>query len=517
MKYRLQRCLAALAVLTLVAGPFSPPAAKAADPYEINAILSLTGPFAFLGNTEAESLRTLEPLVNKNGGINGQPVHFNIQDDQSQPAVAVQLANAIIAKHPAVMLGPTYVASCLAVAPLVRANGPVQYCFAPTIHPPAGSYTFSGGASSYDQAIETLVFAKAKGWKRLASSRRPMPRGKTSKSSSKKRSSCGSFNGMSLILGEHYNGNDVSIGAQLANIKSANPDAILGMTVGTASGTLFRSLRDAGLENVPLLSNLGNLLNSALAQYAPYLPAKVYFTAPRFYAHDVSGKGPVRDAQTAFYDAFGAKRHRPGRRQRLPLGSGAIVIAGLRKLGASSRCEIIARLHGRRARLRGHQRYLGLPRRRPARPRTDRARHREVESRRRNTSSRSVTRAAHRCSEPLPPADPEPDFERARGRPMVALRVQVRHHIPIVEQVLDANVSAAAARAQPLLGVERVVRRELTRTADVRGVAGTGARDAGSRVERRSRGRCRTRRRPRTSRRGVSLRMTPDERSTRCS
>jgi len=54
--------------------------------YEINAILSLTGTFAFLGNAEATSLRTLEPLINKQGGINGQPVHFNIADDQSQPA-----------------------------------------------------------------------------------------------------------------------------------------------------------------------------------------------------------------------------------------------------------------------------------------------------------------------------------------------------------------------------------------------------------------------------------------------
>ena len=35
----------------------------------------------------------------------------------------------------------------------MRANGPVQYCFAPTIHPPAGSYTFSGGVATDDQAL----------------------------------------------------------------------------------------------------------------------------------------------------------------------------------------------------------------------------------------------------------------------------------------------------------------------------------------------------------------------------
>ena len=332
----LHRFIGAVAVAALVAGPLTPGPAGAAAPYQINAILSLTGTFAFLGNAEAPSLRTLEPLINKQGGINGQPVHFNIADDQSQPAVAVQLANAIIAKHVPVMLGPTYVASCLAVAPLVRANGPVQYCFAPTIHPPAGSYTFSGGASSYDQAIESLVFAKAKGWKRLAVVSTTDATGQDIEEQFKEAIKDRRFGGMSFVVTEHYNPTDVSIAAQLANVKAANPDAILGMTVGTATGTLLRSLRDAGLEKVPLMSNLGNIINTALAQYASFMPDQFYSTAPRFYAHDVSGKGPVRDAQSAFYKAFNAGGIDPDVGNGFPWDPTVIVIAGLRKLGTKA-------------------------------------------------------------------------------------------------------------------------------------------------------------------------------------
>ena len=103
----------------------------AADPYDIYAILSLTGPIALIGGDQAVSLAAIEANVNKAGGIHGRPVHFVIEDDQSQPAVAVQLANQIIAKGVPVILGPTYVADCLAVAPLVREKGPVSYCFAP--------------------------------------------------------------------------------------------------------------------------------------------------------------------------------------------------------------------------------------------------------------------------------------------------------------------------------------------------------------------------------------------------
>ena len=333
----------------LLSAVLTPAPAQAADPYEINAILSLTGAFAFLGTAEAASLKTLEPLVNKQGGINGQPIHFNIQDDQSQPAVAVQLANAIIAKKVPVMLGPTYVASCLAVAPLVKANGPVQYCFAPTIHPPAGSYTFSGGASSYDQAIESLVFAKAKGWKRIAAIATVDATGQDIDEQFKDAIKDPRFNGMSFVVTEHYNGNDVSISAQLSNIKATNPDAIFGFTVGSATGTFLRSLRDAGLENVPVMSNLGNILNGALAQYTPFMPKNFYSTAPRFYAYDVSGKGPVRDAQNAFYKAFNAQGINPDVGNGFPWDPTQIIISGLRKLGtktdAKSLLAFIEQLH----------------------------------------------------------------------------------------------------------------------------------------------------------------------------
>jgi branched-chain amino acid transport system substrate-binding protein len=333
---KIHRLIGALAITALASGALAPVAARAADPYEINAILSLTGTFAFLGTAEAKSLQTLEPLINKQGGINGQPVHFVIQDDQSQPAVAVQLANAIIAKKVPVMLGPTYVASCLAVAPLVRANGPVQYCFAPTIHPPAGSFTFSGGASSYDQAIESLIFAKAKGWKRIAAVATVDATGQDIEEQFKTAIKDKRFSGMSFVVTEHYAPADVSISAQLANVKAANPDAIFGMTVGTATGTLLRGLRDAGLDNVPFMSNLGNILNSALAQYAAFMPKDFYSTTPRFYAHDVSGKGPVRDAQDAFYKAFNGEGIDPDVGHGFPWDPTQIVIAGLRKLGTKT-------------------------------------------------------------------------------------------------------------------------------------------------------------------------------------
>jgi branched-chain amino acid transport system substrate-binding protein len=343
------RFMGAFAAAVLIVTPFSPAPVRAADPYTIDVILSLTGAFAFLGTAEGESLKTLETLINKEGGIKGQPVHFNLLDDQTSPAVAVQLANGIIAKHPAVMLGPTFLASCLAIAPLMR-NGPVDYCFAPTIHPAPGSYVFSGGASSYDQAVETLVFAKAKGWKRIAVVATADATGQDISGQFNAAIKDPRFSGMSFVVTEHFNSTDVGVGAQLADIKAANPDAIFGMTVGISTGTLLRGLRDAGLSNVPFMTNLGNVLNEALNQYASFMPNEFYATAPRFYARGVALNGPVKDAEVAFYNAFKAKNIDPDVGNGFPWDPTLIVIDGLRKLGtntdAKSLLAFIESAHG---------------------------------------------------------------------------------------------------------------------------------------------------------------------------
>ena len=131
-----RRFITIICALGLVALGSSFAAIAQPVPYEINVILALTGPAAFIGKAEQQSLQLVEGLVNKSGGINGRPVKFVIVDDTSSAAVTVQLTNALIAKNVPVILGPTFTATCLSVGPLVK-SGPVDYCFSPAIAPPA--------------------------------------------------------------------------------------------------------------------------------------------------------------------------------------------------------------------------------------------------------------------------------------------------------------------------------------------------------------------------------------------
>src|ERR1700735_2738496 len=107
---------------------------SSADPaqYSIDLILPLTGSAAYAGNSQKDAARAYETVVNKSGGIHGQMLHFEIHDDQGNPATAVQIVNQLLPKHPVVVLGPDVTATCAAVAPLF-ANGPVNFCLSPAL------------------------------------------------------------------------------------------------------------------------------------------------------------------------------------------------------------------------------------------------------------------------------------------------------------------------------------------------------------------------------------------------
>jgi hypothetical protein len=75
-------------------------ASAAPAPYVIPVILNGTGANAYAGQTETAALHVFELYENKHGGLNGRPIHFEIYDDQTEPRVAVQLANQVLAANP---------------------------------------------------------------------------------------------------------------------------------------------------------------------------------------------------------------------------------------------------------------------------------------------------------------------------------------------------------------------------------------------------------------------------------
>jgi branched-chain amino acid transport system substrate-binding protein len=233
------RVTATAALLALTVGMTSAPlVAAAADPYEINAILPQSGNGAFLGSAQMVALKILEELINKRGGVAGRPIKFTYLDDQSQPQIAVQLTNGIIAKKANVVVGSTLVAICSAEAPLVK-DGPLVYCFSPAVHPPAGSFMFTAGTSTTDMLQATMRFFRSKGWTKLALLASTDATGQDVDNNVAQMLALPDNKSVALVAHEHYNATDVSVAAQIARIKSTGAQAMIAWTIG---GPLARNL-----------------------------------------------------------------------------------------------------------------------------------------------------------------------------------------------------------------------------------------------------------------------------------
>jgi branched-chain amino acid transport system substrate-binding protein len=79
----------------------------------------------------------------------------------------VQFANQLIGRKVPLMLGPSSVAGCRAVAPLVT-NGPVAYGLSAAGPTPKGGYSFTADYSTVDAVRTALSYFRERGWHKLA-------------------------------------------------------------------------------------------------------------------------------------------------------------------------------------------------------------------------------------------------------------------------------------------------------------------------------------------------------------
>jgi branched-chain amino acid transport system substrate-binding protein len=312
-----------------------PGTARAEDPFTINAIFSMTGYAAFIGQGSAVALRVVEDEVNRSGGIQGRPVHFEIVDDQSNPATARALADQIIAKGAAVILGPALTSNCEAVFPQILANGPVDYCGSPSVFPKAGSYAFALGPSFRDLSVAMMRYLRAKGWKRVAILATTDASGQVADREGQSALALPENKDMTLVATEHFGVADVGIGAQVARIRSANPDAILAEVTGTPLGTVLHGLHDAGID-IPVITNAGNINASQIQSYAAFLPATMLFTGFAFMAPDLQHDRRVRELQQQFSADVTALKAEPAGPTASTYDPVRVVVDAFRHLGTKA-------------------------------------------------------------------------------------------------------------------------------------------------------------------------------------
>jgi len=294
----------AIAILALCL----PRAAGAAEPYEINVILSMTGTGTFIGQAQWQAIQIAETAVNKAGGLNGRPVKFVLKDDQSNPQVDIQLTQALIAAKVPIVIGPTITASCNAIMPLVAAAGPVMYCLTAGAKPTPGGYVFSTLTSTPDLIAVSMRYFRERGWKKMAYLVTTDASGQDAEQGILAAAALPENKGIEIVAREHFGGGDISISAQLANVKAAKPDALLAWATGTAGGTALRGIHDAGL-TVPVLLSPGNMTAPFTKQYGSVLTDDMFLPGMAYYGGSSGVDARTRAAMNlmiASYRAAGA-------------------------------------------------------------------------------------------------------------------------------------------------------------------------------------------------------------------
>lgn len=317
-----------LLVAALAAVPLGSPAA---EPLQLDAIVSLTGPTGVIGREEAQSIGVLQGLLNAQGGVDGRPIKIAIQDDQSSPQVTVQLVSTLLANKARVILGPSAVGNCSAVAPLIKTDA-VMYCWSPGFHPEKDSYAFSAGVGTGDAMGFIVRYLRNRGLHDVAMIASSDVNGQDAEQSLAAALALPENASMKLVANEYFNPADLTVDAQMSRIKASPAQALITFSSGAPFGTVLHGFKDAGLQ-IPVLTSPASLNIDLMHRLAQFLPPELLIAGVPSDAPSVVTGGPLK-AQIAQFDATFAKA---GITPDHTLGSVwdpiLIVVAALRKYG----------------------------------------------------------------------------------------------------------------------------------------------------------------------------------------
>ena len=324
---------ASMAALLLTA---SPSVAAEAPPYELNVVLSETGAAGFAGQAEAAALRGLEKVTNASGGINGRPLEMVFHDDQSSPQVTVQIVNDLIAKKVPAFIGPTLVAMCSAIAPLVQ-NGPFGYCMSASLYPPTGSFQFATNPSTVDWVNALITYYRRQNLHRIAVLTTTDASGQDGDKQIAHALAEPENHSMTVVATEHYGISDLSVSAQIAHLKAATPDAYIVWSAGTPTLTAMRGFHDAGLDDAPIGLSPANASYLQLKQMGPIGLKKMIFPSVGVLAPDAIRNPTQRRAIQQLIDASAPAR--PDLLSVTGWDPGSVLVDALRHFGPSATAE----------------------------------------------------------------------------------------------------------------------------------------------------------------------------------
>jgi len=222
--------------------------ALAAAPIKIGALFAVTGPAAFLGEPEKNTLELLVKEVNAKGGIKGAKVELVLYDTGGDATKAVQLANKLIKNDKvAAIIGPTTTGETMAVLPIAEKEQiPLVSCAAGIkITEPVKKWVFKTPANDHVAAEKILIQAEKLKQKNIALLTVSDSFGSSGREQLKVMAA---KRGFKVVADEVYSPKDTDMTPQLYKIKAAKPDAIICWGTNPGPAVISRNLQQVGLK-----------------------------------------------------------------------------------------------------------------------------------------------------------------------------------------------------------------------------------------------------------------------------
>lgn len=194
--------------------------AFAADPIKIGAVISRTGPAAFLGEPQEITLKFYVNEINKAGGVLGRPLELIVYDDASEANASRTFAARMIEDDKVVAaIGASTTGGTLAIAPVFNeAKVPlISLAAGIEIVQPVRPYVFKTPHDDRMVCSKIAADMKARGYKSIALMTGTDGAGKSMR---KECTAAVTTQGIKVVADETFNAKDIDMTPQLTKIKN---------------------------------------------------------------------------------------------------------------------------------------------------------------------------------------------------------------------------------------------------------------------------------------------------------
>ena len=224
---------------------------------KVGALLAATGPAAFLGVPEVNTVKMLVEEINAKGGVNGMQIELIIKDTVGENEKTVSYAKQLIEEEKVfAILGPTRTGSALAIKALCEKSGTILIACAASkmIIDPVAKYVFKTPQNDSLAVRKIMEDMKKKNITKIAVAAGGTGFGKLGK---KYVEEIAPEYGITVVTSEVYAPNITDLSSLVAKWKSnADIQAIINWSIVPAQTILAKNIRQANWD-VPIYLSHG--------------------------------------------------------------------------------------------------------------------------------------------------------------------------------------------------------------------------------------------------------------------